>query len=247
MSTTVRSVRASEKAIIMWLGHSAFLIKSPLGKNILIDPWLENPKAPAGAKDIAPVDLILVSHGHSDHFGNAVEVAKRTGAPVVCIHEISLYLHRQGIASAQGMNKGGTREVKGVKVTMTDARHSSGIDMNGTVLNGGEAAGYVIELENGYKVYHAGDTSLFGDMEYIGKLYKPDVAILPIGDLFTMGPKEAAVAATLLEPNVIIGMHYGTFPALTGTPEELMKHLPAKLKNRVRVLSPGVPEVLAGD
>jgi L-ascorbate metabolism protein UlaG (beta-lactamase superfamily) len=224
---------------ITWFGHSAFLFESHRGKNILIDPWLDNPKAPAGAKDIANVDLILITHGHSDHIGNSIEIAKRTNAKIISIFEISLYISEHGITNTQGMNKGGTVDIDGVKVTMVDAKHSSGIDYDGRLIEGGEPAGYVIEFENGFRIYHAGDTALFGDMKLIGEFYKPDLVILPIGGLYTMGPEEAAYACRLLMPKYIIGMHYGTFPALTGTPNELLKLLPLALKDSVVELEVG--------
>ena len=224
---------------ITWYGHSAFLIKSPKGKRILIDPWLDNPKAPEGAKEITNIDLILITHGHSDHIGNTIEIAKRTGAKVISIFEVYLHIEAQGVTNAQGMNKGGTIDIDGIKVTMVDAKHSSGIDLDGKVINGGDAAGYIIEIENKFKIYHAGDTALFGDMKIIGEFYKPDVALLPIGGLYTMGPSEAAYACKLLKPKYIIGMHYGTFPVLTGSPEELNKLLPKDMKNRVIKLEPG--------
>jgi L-ascorbate metabolism protein UlaG (beta-lactamase superfamily) len=228
-----------EELSITWYGHSAFLLKAPGGKSVLIDPWLDNPKAPAGAKEISPVDLILLTHGHSDHVGNTIEVAKRTKATVLAIYEISLYLQEHGVSSAQGMNKGGTMRVDGLTVTMVDARHSSGIDVGGTVIPGGESAGFVIEFENGFRVYHAGDTSLFGDMELIARLYKPHLAILPIGGLYTMGPRDATFACKMLKADHIVGMHYGTFPVLAGTPQELRKLLPAAMKKRVMELVPG--------
>jgi len=231
---------SSKKGLhVTWLGHSAFLLEPPGGKRVLIDPWLDNPRAPSGAKEIAPVDIILVSHGHSDHLGNTVEVAKRTGATVVAIFEIALYLQAHGVENAVGINKGGTTTIDGVQITMVDAKHSSGIDDGTTVLPGGEAAGFIIRFPNGFVAYHAGDTSLFTDMKLFGKLYHPRAAFLPIGDLYTMGPRDAAMACQYLSPRHIIGMHYGTFPALTGTPEELRKHLPAKLRDKVRILEPG--------
>jgi L-ascorbate metabolism protein UlaG (beta-lactamase superfamily) len=137
------------------------------------------------------------------------------------------------------MNKGGTIDIDGIKVTMVDAKHSSGIDLDGKVINGGDAAGYIIEIENNFKIYHAGDTALFGDMKIIGEFYKPDVALLPIGGLYTIGPSEAAYACKLLKPKYIVGMHYGTFPVLTGSPEELKELLPNDMKNRVIKLEPG--------
>ena len=239
MKKAAKKTRAM-KLKLTWYGQSAFLLESPSGKTVLIDPWLENPKAPAGAKDISKIDLILVSHGHADHLGNTIELAQRTNAAVISIYELYLYLQRNGVTTAQGMNKGGTMEVNGIKVTMTDARHSSDIDIGGDVFPGGEAAGFVVELENGFKVYHAGDTALFGDMKFIGQLYKPQVALMPIGDLYTMGPREAAKACELINPKHIIGMHYGTFPVLTGTPGELKKYLPVKLKRNVKELEPGM-------
>lgn len=224
---------------LQWFGHSAFSITSPAGKTVLIDPWLENPRAPAQAKDIPNVDLILVTHGHSDHVGNAVEIAKRTNAKVLAIFEVYAYLQAHGVTTAQGMNKGGTVDVSGMKVTMVDAKHSSGIDSDGSMSPGGEAAAFVVEFENGFTLYHAGDTSVFGDMKLIGELYNPRAALLPIGGLYTMGPREAALACQLINPRYIIGMHYGTFPMLTGTPAELRKYLPARMKSRVIELEPG--------
>jgi L-ascorbate metabolism protein UlaG (beta-lactamase superfamily) len=229
---------------VTWFGHSAFLIESPTGKNILIDPWLDNPKAPAGAKEISHVDLILVTHGHSDHVGNTIEVAKRTNAKVVCIFELSLYFQNNGVERVQGMNKGGSVNVDGINITMTDAKHSGDIDVGGKVIPGGEAAGFVIRLENGYTLYNSGDTSLFGDMKYVAELYKPQAVFLPIGGLFTMSPREAAIACKLLKPKRIVGMHYGTFPALSGTPKELIQYLPAGLKKSVLELVPGTETVL---
>ncbi|MEK6756148.1 MAG: metal-dependent hydrolase [Bacteroidota bacterium] len=236
---------SQEKLKLTWYGHSAFLMQAPGGKAVLVDPWLDNPKAPAGAKDTTIVDLILITHGHSDHVGNTVEVAKRTGAKVVSIYEICLYMQSQGLANAQGMNKGGTTDINGIKVTMVDALHSSDLDVGGAVVPGGEAAGFVIEFENGFTAYHAGDTAVFGDMKLIAKLYKPQLALLPIGGLYTMGPREAAYACGLMKPHHIIGMHYGTLPVLTGTPGELKKYLPAPLKKRVMELEPGQTVTIA--
>jgi L-ascorbate metabolism protein UlaG (beta-lactamase superfamily) len=237
---TRSSLTSRRKTALTWLGHSAFKIVSPNGKTLLIDPWLDNPKAPPGANDIAEAHLILVTHGHSDHLGSTIELAKRTGARAVAIYEVCSYLQSRGIATAQGMNKGGTISVDGINVTMVDAKHSADISEDGRVLPGGEAAGFVIQLENGLKMYHAGDTALFLDMKLIAQLYKPEVVFLPIGGLYTMGPKEAALACAWLHPKHIIGMHYGTFPALSGTPEELRKHLPPALKKRVIELQPGI-------
>ena len=229
---------------LTWFGHSAFHVETVAGKSILIDPWLDNPKAPAGAKDINTVDLILLTHGHCDHIGNTIDVARRTGAKVIAIHEVALYLKAAGVAGSTGMNKGGTIAVDGISVTMTDAKHSSDIDVNPKLECGGEAAGFILTLEDGYTLYHAGDTALFGDMRLIGELYAPSLVLLPIGDLYTMGPREAAYACKLLKPKTIIGMHYGTYPVLAGTPTELKKHLSKELKNRVLELTVGTPVTL---
>ena len=239
--TSRSSTTSRQKTTLTWLGHAAFQILSPTGKTVLIDPWLDNPEAPPGAKGIANVDLILISHGHSDHLGNTFELVKRTGARVIAIHEVCSYLKSRGVTTAQEMNKGGTISTDGIHVTMVDAKHSADISEDGNVIPGGEAAGFVIELESGLKVYHAGDTALFQDMKLIAQLYKPDIVLLPIGDLYTMGPREAALACEWLHPKHIIGMHYGTFPALTGTPDELRKRLKPNLRKRLIVLAPGSP------
>jgi L-ascorbate metabolism protein UlaG (beta-lactamase superfamily) len=224
-----------------WLGHSAFRFDTPAGKILLIDPWLDNPKAPAGAADLPKVDVILVTHGHGDHIGNTVEIAKRTGARVYAIHEVALHLQKEGVKTAEGMNKSGTIALEGMTFTMVDAKHSSGIEAGESILAGADPAGFVIRFENGLTVYHAGDTGVFLDMKLIGDLYKPEVVLLPIGGLYTMGPREAAKAVEFLRPRRVIGMHYGTFPLLTGTPEELKRMLPAKYKKAVLTLQPGVP------
>ena len=209
---------------ITWLGHSSFRLRTPGAKEVLIDPWYTgNPVFPAAARPKA-ADVILISHGHSDHITDAAAMAKETGATVCAIWEITSWLGSKGIKNLEPMNKGGTVSVKGLRVTMTDARHSSSFDDNGLVYLG-EAAGFIVKLENGQTIYFAGDTSLFGDMKMIGELYKPDIAFLPIGDRFTMGPDTAALAATWLGVKQVVPMHYGTFPLLTGTPQQLERHL----------------------
>ncbi|MBM2845785.1 MAG: metal-dependent hydrolase [Bacteroidetes bacterium] len=199
--------KAKRSVVVTWFGHSAMLFESSAGKRVLIDPWLDNPKAPANSREIADVDLILISHGHGDHIGNTIELARRMNAGVVAIHEVALYLKSKGITAVHGMNKGGTITMGGVVVTMVDAKHSSDIDVESPPIPGGQAAGFVIRFEDGCTVYHAGDTSLFGDMRFIRSLYKPDVACIPIGDLYTMGPREAAMACALLLPKHILGLH----------------------------------------
>ncbi|HYB96357.1 MAG TPA: metal-dependent hydrolase [Vicinamibacterales bacterium] len=222
---------------ITWLGHSAFRLRTPGGKEILFDPWYAgNPSFPAQARP-KHADLILISHGHFDHIGDAHQVAKDTGATVVAIWEITSWLGAKGIKHVEPMNIGGTITVKGVRITMTDARHSSSFDDNGVVYLGAPA-GFVITLENDQTIYFAGDTSLFGDMKLIGELYKPDIAFLPIGDRLTMGPEMAALAAKWLGVRQVVPMHYGTFPLLTGTPEQLVQHL-AGSGIEVLILKPG--------
>ncbi len=225
---------------IQWLGHSAFRIESPKGKVILIDPWLQNPKAPAGMHTIAKADLILITNGHDDHIGNTIDLQKITGAKVVCVYEIGLYLAEQGINNLLPMDIGGTYEFEGITIHMVPAMHSSGIIVGGKVLPGGAAAGFVIQLENGFTIYHAGATGLFGDMRLIGEYYKPDVAFLPIGGLETMGSKDAAKASELILARYFVPMQYGTFSTMTGTPAEYRSALRGDLQSHVVELTPGV-------
>jgi L-ascorbate metabolism protein UlaG (beta-lactamase superfamily) len=207
---------------LTWLGHASFRMDTPGGKRVYIDPWLDNPKCPDGEKEPERIDILAITHGHSDHIGNSTDLIGRFSPTVVAMVELQGWLGGQGldVGEVPGINKGGTRDVDGVKFTMTDARHSSG-GPNGEYL--GEPAGIVVEAENGTKVYFAGDTCVFGDMELIARIYEPDVAVLPIGDQFAMGPTEAAVALELLNVKRCVPCHYGTFPLLTGTPEQLAK------------------------
>lgn len=228
---------------VRWLGHAAFEVVSPTGKVLLFDPWLENPKAPPGTADsIRQVDVILPTHSHFDHLGQSVELGKKFQPQVPCIFELHVYLQRHGLLHTLPMNKGGTQSVaEGIGVTMVGADHSAGIledDFPPGALYGGEPAGFVVEMENGFRIYHAGDTNVFGDMKWIGELYRPELAILPIGGLFTMGPREAALAIRLLGVRLVVPMHYGTFPALSGTPEELVQEC-AGQDVEVLPLSPG--------
>jgi L-ascorbate metabolism protein UlaG (beta-lactamase superfamily) len=205
---------------LTWLGHAAFRFDTPGGKRVYIDPFLDNPKCPEEEKEPERVDLIALTHGHNDHVGSTVEMAKRFGCPVIAQVELRGFLNSKGAAGdmSQSPNKGGTAQAQGIKVTLTDANHSSSWD-DGRYL--GEACGLVIEVENGTKLYFAGDTNVFASMQLIGRIYEPDVAIVPIGDHFTMGPREAAVALELLGVPRCVPCHYGTFPILTGTPDEL--------------------------
>jgi L-ascorbate metabolism protein UlaG (beta-lactamase superfamily) len=207
---------------ITWLGHSTFRIVTPSGKRLLIDPWvMNNPACPDELKDPGPLDAMLITHGHFDHIDDAVELGRSTGAQMVSIAETSKWLGSKGLDNLLEFNKGGTVEVAGCKVHLTHAVHSCGITDGDQIIYGGEAAGYVVELEDGFKLYHAGDTAVFSDMALIGKLLHPDVALLPIGDWYTMGPRSAAEAIRLLEVKTVIPMHFGTFPILTGTPAQL--------------------------
>jgi L-ascorbate metabolism protein UlaG (beta-lactamase superfamily) len=210
---------------LTWLGHAAFRIDSPGGKRIYVDPWLDNPKCPENEKEPERVDLIALTHGHDDHVGATVELAQKFGCPVVALVELRGWLSTKGLPEAMedAANKGGTVAKGGVKITFTDAKHSSSAFDNGTFVYLGEPAGLVIELEDGKKVYFAGDTCVFGDMELIGRIYKPDLAVLPIGGHYTMDPREAAVAVELLGVKRCVPCHYGTFPLLAGTPEECRK------------------------
>ena len=216
---------------IMWLGHAAFRITSSSGKVILTDPFLtDNPSTPTEEKNQKRVDIVLPSHGHGDNFADTVDIAKQTGATVVAIFEIAQYLQKQGLENVIGMNIGGTVDVQGIRVTMTPAWHSSSIMDGDQMLPGGTACGFAIRLEDGYTIYFSGDTGVFLDMQLIGKLLHPDLAILSIGDHFTMGPEGAAEAIRLLGVKKVIPMHYGTFPMLTGTPEEL-RHAAADISD----------------
>lgn len=212
---------------LTWLGHSTFRIETPGGKTVIIDPWIMgNPMCPQSEKKVRKVDVLLCTHGHGDHIGDAVEIIKQHNPIAVGIYEMCLWLARKGAKQISPMNKGGTQTVDDVKVTMVQAVHSCGIQDGDEMVYGGEACGYVIEFANGVKLYHAGDTAVFGDMAIIRELYSPDVAMLPVGDRFTMSPREAAYACNLLKPKSVIPMHFGTFPELTGTLAEFQKLVP---------------------
>jgi L-ascorbate metabolism protein UlaG (beta-lactamase superfamily) len=231
-------------ASLTWLGHAAFLLVSDEGKRIYVDPWLAgNPKTPASEQQPEHVDIIAVTHGHSDHVGDTVELSKRfPDAEIVAQVEVKGWLGGQGALIANqlpGLNKGGTREIDGIHFTLVNAFHSSSSDA-GEYL--GEPCGFVIRLEGGRAVYFAGDTCVFGDMGLIRRLYAPDYAVLPIGDFFTMGPREAALALELLGNPACIPCHYGTFPLLTGTPAQLRIEAP---NATVHELEPGGSFVLA--
>jgi L-ascorbate metabolism protein UlaG (beta-lactamase superfamily) len=235
---------------VTWLGHGTFFLKAPSGPSILIDPWIEtNPACPAQWKNggwraqMGTLDLMLVTHGHSDHITDALPIAQATGAPVVSVFEICSWLAGKGAPAVSGMNKGGTQAIAGVHVTHVHAEHSSTTEEGGQLIALGEPGGFVIRFADGGTIYFAGDTALFGDMAFIRELHEPSIAFLPIGDHFTMGPRAAAKACELLGVSQVVPMHYGTFPVLTGTPAELRRWLPARVA--VAECTPGVARDLA--
>ena len=210
---------------ITWLGHATFQFRLESGEVFVMDPWTDgNPSYPKDHK-FDRVDTICVSHGHFDHIHDAVPLAKQFNATVVGIYELCNWLESKGVKNCSAMNKGGTQQVGPVRVTMTHAVHSCGILDGDKIVYGGEAAGYVLAFPDGRSLYFAGDTNVFSDMQLIEKLYHPELAFLPIGDHFTMSPREAALACRLLTPQSVVPMHFGTFPLLTGTPSQLAELL----------------------
>ncbi len=221
---------------ITWLGHACFLLEDD-GKKVLIDPFISgNPSAPVRAEDIR-ADLILVTHGHGDHLGDTVLIAKKNSAHVIAIHEIKEHLLAEGV-DAEGMNIGGAVEWNGIKVYMTNALHSASIGGGRDIKYLGHPAGFVVYMPSG-RVYHMGDTGIFGDMELIGRLHRPDIALVPIGDRFTMGPEEAALAVEMVSPRVVIPMHYNTFPLIRADPMLFKRLVEKKGETEVVVLEPG--------
>ena len=245
---------APNKVDVQWLGQATVKITTPAGKTIVIDPWLtSNPKTPEQFKKLealGKVDLILVTHGHNDHFGDAVALAKLNNAPIYGPAGLVQSITKLGLISpelAVGFGKGGTVTPIGpnIKVTATHAEHSSELVWKNPATSkdevhvGGEPVGYIVELENGFKIYHMGDTGIFGDMNLIGQYYKPDLILIPIGGHFTMHPADAAVATRdMLKPKYAIPIHYGTFPLLKGTPAQYIDAL-GKSATQVKVLNPG--------
>jgi L-ascorbate metabolism protein UlaG (beta-lactamase superfamily) len=232
---------ASESTVkITWLGHATTRIESAAGKSILIDPFLQqNPAVPEHMKSIDHLDLMLITHGHMDHMADAVPVAKATKPDVIAMVEVANFLGSKGVEKTNGMNKGGTVDWNGIKVTMVDAIHSSGITDGDQTVYGGTAAGYILKFENGFTVYHSGDTDLFEDLRLIGSRYRPDLAMLPIGGHFTMDPEAAAEALRMLDVGVVIPIHYGTWPILAGTPDQLRAAASDIPGLRVVALRPG--------
>jgi L-ascorbate metabolism protein UlaG (beta-lactamase superfamily) len=228
------------EATITWLGHASFRLDTGGGARVYVDPWLGNPKAPDSAREPERIDVIALTHGHSDHVGETVELARRFRCPVVALVELRAWLTKQGLPEdmTEAPNKGGTVEKAGVRFTLTNAFHSSS-SSDGDYL--GEAAGIVVRAERTPTIYFAGDTCVFSDMQLIGRIYRPDVAVLPIGGHFTMDPTEAAAALELLDVQRCIPCHYGTFPLLAGTPDELEQLAP---NVEVLRLVPGEPHPL---
>ena len=226
---------------ITYYGHSTFGLRTPGGQVALIDPWvMTNPKCPENLKRVTRLDAIFLTHGHSDHMGDLLDLAKQHKPKVVTNFEIYLWLESKN-TGAQGLpcNKGGCQKVGDFEVVMTNAFHSSSIEDQGHRLYGGEAAGFIVKLPGGVSVYHAGDTCVFGDMKLIAEIYRPDIACLPIGDVFTMGPRETAIAVRLLGVKHVIPMHYATFPMLTGTPEGLRAEAKDIAGLEIHALKPG--------
>lgn len=226
---------------ITYLGHSTFSLTTPSGHVAIVDPWVKtNPRCPEALKNVPRLDVIFLTHMHGDHSGDLLALAKQHRPKIVTIFETYLWLASKGFEN-EGcpMGKGGSQEVGEFEVTMTHAFHSNSIDEDGVRLNAGEPAGYVIRMPGGFTIYHAGDTALFGDMKLIGELYKPELAMLPIGDRFTMGPREAACAIKLLGAQHVIPMHYLTFPMLTGTVEGLRSETREIAGLEIHALQPG--------
>lgn len=212
----------SKNTRITWLGHSTVLVETAKGTNILIDPFMaHNPKYPEDFALPSKLHYILLTHGHGDHVSDTVPVAKKHGSTVVAIFELANYMAGRGVSETIGMNLGGTVQIEEVAATMVEAKHSSTAEDEKGVHNVGVAVGFVLTIDGGPVLYHAGDTAVFGDMSLIRELYQPKIAMLPIGGHYTMGPKEAALAVRLLTPEVILPLHFGTFPPLTGTPQQL--------------------------
>jgi L-ascorbate metabolism protein UlaG (beta-lactamase superfamily) len=224
---------------ITWLGHGTYTMRLATGEVILVDPWIEgNPAYPAG-HTLERIDIILVSHGHFDHIHGVLPLCEKFSPQIVAIYETAHWLEKKGAKNVIGMNKGGTVKVGPVSVTMTHAVHSCGILDDGNIIYGGEAAGYVVRLPDRRAVYCAGDTNVFSDMQLIDRLYHPELAFLPIGDVYTMSPREAALACKLLDARKVIPLHFGTFPPLTGRPQQLAELLRDQPGTDVWALEPG--------
>ena len=205
-----------------FFGHSTFAFRTVTGRRVIVDPWLEtNPQCPDALRRVRELDLMLLTHGHDDHTADAVGLARATGARVVAPYELSRWLEEKGLRRVTPMNVGGKLSLMDLSIAMVPAVHSSSIDHGSRYA--GLASGYVVTFEHGLTIYYAGDTALFGDMRVIAELYRPSIAFLPIGDVYTMGPEHAATACRWLGVKTVVPMHFGTFPMLTGTPAEFRK------------------------
>ncbi|MCD6508777.1 MAG: metal-dependent hydrolase [Thermoprotei archaeon] len=215
---------------ITWLGHACFLIEDEI--RIIIDPWIRgNPQCPIGLEEVPKLEHILVTHDHGDHLGDAIDLAKRDDAKIIAIYDLAEYVRGQGVKNAVGANIGGWMDVDGIKYKLTPALHSC---------KHGVPVGFLIRLRDGKVIYHAGDTGFTNEFEVIGRLNRIDVAMLPIGGHFTMDIREAVIATQVLNPRVVVPMHYGTFPQIKANPEEFKKALRwIKPEVEVRVLKPG--------
>jgi len=229
MAATVS--QAMEPAIT-WFGHAAFELTTRTGKIILIDPWLTNPTAPKNVT-FTHVDAILITHAHADHVGEAFELAQKFNAPIVASYELTEIAKKKGVKNVLPINPSGTQKIAGLTVTAVEAVHSSGYQDGDTILYGGAPLGFIIQQDAAPTIYDAGDTGVFSDMSLIGEIYHPQIALLPIGGVYTMKPSEAAYAVRAIQPRVVIPMHFGTFPALTGTPAQLKLEM-----QRLGVLAP---------
>ncbi len=226
---------------LTYYGHSTITLTSTSGHVAMIDPFvMSNPVCPDSLKKVTKLDAIFVTHGHADHTADLLALARERKPKVLATFETYLWLESKKTgATCLAGNKGGTQWVGDFEVTMTHAFHSNSIEDNGVRIYGGEPAGYIVKLPGGISIYHAGDTAVFGDMKLIAEIYKPDFACLPIGDVFTMGPREAAVAIKLLGVKHVLPIHHGTFPQLTGTPEGLREATKDIAGLQIHALKPG--------
>jgi L-ascorbate metabolism protein UlaG (beta-lactamase superfamily) len=230
----------AQEPTLTWLGHAAFKYTTRQGLVILIDPWISNPKAPKNVS-FKHIEAILITHAHSDHVGEAFDLAKKFNAPIVAPNELTQIALKHGVKKVFPLDISGSTEVAGVKITAVQAVHGSGFIDGDAIVYAGSAVGYILEEYGSATLYHAGDTGVFEDMNLISRLYQPQVAMLPIGGVYTMNPVGAALAAQLIGAKTVIPMHFGTFPALTGTPTELKKEMvKLNLPYTVRELTPGV-------
>jgi L-ascorbate metabolism protein UlaG (beta-lactamase superfamily) len=214
-----------------WLGHATCFLKTAAGTSVLIDPWITgNPKYPSQVKDFGKVDLMLLTHGHSDHTGDALAIAKQYNPTTICMVELAYLLAGQGLnmEKAAPMNLGGSQVFGDLGISMVEAKHSSSFEVDGKPVYAGVAGGFMVKVANGPTIYFSGDTALFSDMKLLRDLYAPDIAVLSIGDFYTMGAKHAAIAAEWLGVKKVVPIHWGTFPALSGTPKELKEALAGK-------------------